>query len=284
MALFVRRTPPAHVVNPASPGPLWAVHDLIRTPGGRNLLPDNVVERLADPGDDLGLAPKPGVGREAGGEPKPAGASQDADKNSSPKFLATLAATIAFVIGLVVAVMAFDTDGSGPTYAAAEGIGAFALFYLAAQAAERLVELVLPHFEVVPGFGKAAREVARDNKVAAALDPSPRAAVAVDAKTLEEEAAEAQAEVDQLRANRTAVVFGVTAAIGMAMCGYLEADFLAAVGVDFGQDPGKREEAFMMAVTGLMVGGGAKGLHDTITNISKSSDQKSTPPETGGQT
>jgi hypothetical protein len=284
MALFVRRTPPSPVVIPTSRDPLWAVHDLIRTPGGRNLLQDDVVERLADPDDDLGLEPKPGIGAETQ-EPKPCAASEDEDKNSSPTLLATLAAAIAFVIGLVVAVMAFDTDNSGPTYTAAEGIGAFALFYLAAQAAERLVELVLPHFEWVPRFGKASKEVARDKKVAAALDPTtPRAAVAPDTKTPEEEAAEAQAELDQLRANRTAVVFGVTAAIGMAACGYLEADFLTAVGVDFGMAPDMWEELFIMAVTGLVVGGGAKGLHDTITNISKSSDNKSTPQETGGQT
>jgi len=284
MALFVRRTPPSPVVIPTSRDPLWAVHDLIRTPGGRNLLQDDVVERLADPDDDLGLEPKPGIGAETSEEPKPCAASEGEDKNSSPTLLATLAAAIAFVIGLVVAVMAFDTDSSGPTYTAAEGIGAFALFYLAAQAAERLVELVLPRFEWVPGFGKASKEVARDKKVAAALDPTPRAAVAPGTKAPEEEAAEAQAELDQLRANRAAVVVGVTAAIGMATCGYLEADFLTAVGVDFGKAPDMWEELFMMAVAGLVVGGGAKGLHDTITTISKSSDNKSTPQETGGQT
>lgn len=125
--------------------------------------------------------------------------------------------------------------------------------------------------------------MARDQKVAAALNAFG-AAAAADGTTPEKEAAEAQAEVEQLRANRTAIVFGVTAALGMAMCGYLEADFLTAVGVNFGQSPGTWDEAFMMAITGLIIGGGAKGLHDTITSISKSSDKKSTPPETGGQT
>ena len=38
----------------------------------------------------------------------------------------------------------------------------------------------------------------------------------------------------------------------------------------------------MLAVTGLIVGGGSKALHDTIANISKSSEKKDTPAETGG--
>jgi len=251
-------------------------------PGGRDLLPDDIVDRLANPDDDLGLGSTSPTAGWADTGPKPAAASGNVKTNSSPRFLATLAGAIAFSFGLVAAVMAFDTDASGPTFTAAEGIGAFALFYLTAQAAERFVEVILPHFEWLPGFGKATKEVIRDQKVAAALTSAADATAS--GKTAEEEAAEAQAQVDQLRANRAAVVFGITAALGMAGCGYLEADFLTAVGVDFGTSPGMWQEAFMMGVTGLVVGGGAKSLHDTITTISKSSEKKSTPLETGGQT
>ncbi|RHW24156.1 hypothetical protein D0Z08_25900 [Nocardioides immobilis] len=116
-------------------------------------------------------------------------------------------------------------------------------------------------------------EIKRDQKVAAATTA-----------TTAKEAANAQAEIDQLRANRAAVVFGLTAALGMALCGYLEADFLTTAGVDFGTQFETREQILMMAITGLVTGGGAKGLHDAISNISKSSTKKSTPPETGGQT
>jgi hypothetical protein len=37
-----------------------------------------------------------------------------------------------------------------------------------------------------------------------------------------------------------------------------------------------------LAVTGLVVTGGTKQLHDLLTNMSKASDQKSTPQQTGG--
>jgi hypothetical protein len=180
-------------------------------------------------------------------------------------------------------VRAFGTD-EGPTYKAAEGIGAFALFYIAAQAAERLVELVLPSFEWVPGFGTAKKKVIVDQKIAAAYDP---AVTGNGTKTPEQEAADAQADVDQARANRAVVVFGLTAALGMWACGYLEADFLTAVGVTLSIPAGSTfpdttQQVFAMAVTGLIVGGGSKGLHDLITNISKSKTNNDTPPETGG--
>src|SRR5690348_1242115 len=55
-------------------------------------------------------------------------ASTDTRTNSSPELGATLAAIAIFVAGLAVAVWQFDT-AAGPTFTAAEGIGAFALFY-----------------------------------------------------------------------------------------------------------------------------------------------------------
>ncbi len=266
MALFARRTPVAPVV-PAR-GPRWAVRELVRTPEGVNLLHDDLVERLQGIPEGDEETPKP----------KPAAASTEEGKNSSPSFPATIVAAGVFVIGLLAAVAVFGTPDSGPTFKAAEGIGAFALFYIAAQASERFVELFLPAFEGIPGFGKAKKEIKRDKAVAAALQPenSPDGAA-------EQEAADAQAEVDQLRANRTAVVFGLTAALGMVLCGYLEADFLTAVGVTFASPPKGWDQILMMAATGLIVGGGSKALHDTITGISTTSEKKKTPPETGGQ-
>ena len=74
---------------------------------------------------------------------------------------------------------------------------------------------------------------ARDRKVVATMTGIPDAKEkdeAEKAKDVELQAANAQAEVDQGRANRTALVFGCTAAIGILLCGYLEADFLTAVG------------------------------------------------------
>jgi hypothetical protein len=317
MAMFVRRTPPPPVAPAA---PMWFIPAMVREGDGRHqLLQEEVLDNLVrvapsgtgggngdardHAGDGAGSGAKPTTDDGTGQQPKQAAASSDQKTNSTPHALATLAAAIAFLIGLWLAVRAFATPDSGPSYRAADGIGAFALFYIVAQAAERGVELFLPYFEWVPGFGKARKTIERDQKVAVASDLALRTdrvrKLATDAKlaaeedaagpspatpkTPEVEAADAQAVVDQLRANRTAVVFGLTAGLGMWLCGYLEADFLSSVGVTFAAEPGTGQQVLMMAVTGLIVGGGAKGIHDTMTNISKSSDSKSTPAETGGQ-
>jgi hypothetical protein len=189
-----------------------------------------------------------------------------------------------FAAALAISAWWFGHDG-GPSYTAARGIGAFALFYVVAQAAERLVEVTMPWSEKVVAKRKdpkSALALARDAAVVDAVN-----ATGADAQTKAEEAADAQAAVDQARADRTLISFGATAALGMLLCSYLGADFLTSVGVDF--TPGDKTEpdavarVVMMAVTGLVIGAGSKQLHDTISNISKSSDQKSTPTETGGK-
>lgn len=272
MALFVRRSPPV----PAAPRPDWPVYQLFRTPGGRDLLQPEVAARILDPDDALGL---PAAAEE--GDGGSAAASSTATQNSTPQLASTVAAVVLFAIGAVVGVLAFGTDEDGPTFVAAAGIGAFALFYVVAQSAERLAELLIPSFEWLPGLKKDEKVADLERKVAAALN-SPAGSGDAD-----QQAADAQAAVDQARANRTAVVFGFTAAVGMALCGYLEADFLTAVGVSFGDAdgataPSTTDQAIAMVVTGLIVGGGSKGLHDLISNVSKASSSKDTPKETGG--
>lgn len=221
---------------------------------------------------------------------------------STPQLAFSLAAIVLFLLGAALGVWWFATD-AGPTFVAARGLGAFALFYVVAQSAERLSELVVPHLEWLPGFGKGARQASLERKVAAAHNPALRSGVEkktvrmmvsgriveveVD-KTVEEEAADAQAAVDQARANRAALLFGSTAAVGMALCGYLEADFLTAVGVTFPDAagagaPSVGDQWIAIVVTGLIVGGGSKALHDLISNISKASSSKETPAETGGR-
>lgn len=275
MALFVRRGP-----GVVTPGPEWPVYRLLRTPGGRELLPADIEVRLRDPHDSLGLDGGRAVdgGDREGGDASKAEASSP-EKTAAPQVGFTLAALALFVAGTALAVVAFGTPEEGPTYTAAAGIGAFALFYIAAQAAERLAELVLPYLEWLPGFGKAEKEATRDAKVADAYNTNTSEAA--------KNAAEAQADVDQARANRSIVVFGFTAAAGMWLCGYLEADFLTAVGVSFAAEDGAAvpstfQQVLAMAVTGLIVGGGSKGLHDLISNVSKASSSKDTPAETGG--
>lgn len=308
MALFVRRTPTmAQAPLSALPGPDWTVGDLLLAPGGRELFHDGVADRLLDPSDPVDVAPVPassggGGGGDAPGDGGGAGASTDEKVTSTPQLAFSLAGIVLFLLGAVLGVRWFATD-AGPTFVAARGLGAFALFYVVAQSAERLSELVVPHLEWLPGFDKGARLATLERKVAAAHNPALRRGVerktvrtwhsgqTVDVvvdKTVEEEAAEAQAAVDQARANRAALVFGFTAALGMALCGYLEADFLTAIGVTFPDAegagaPSLGDQWVAIVVTGLIVGGGSKALHDLISNISKASSSKEVPVETGGR-
>lgn len=188
-----------------------------------------------------------------------------------------------FVAGLVLAVYMFKKSG-GPTYTPAVGVGAFSLFYVAAQSAERLTELILgvvDSWTKVPGLGKKSAVKARDE---ALVDAASASDEAKDEK--ETKAAEKQAEVDKVTTERTLVTFGLTALFGMALCAYADADFLTMLGMKFDLpgDTATRllQETVQMAVTGLVVGGGSKALHDLISNLAKSSDAKSTPSETGG--
>jgi hypothetical protein len=183
----------------------------------------------------------------------------------------TLVAAGIFLLALWLAVARLFHTNSGPEYHAAAGIGAFALFYIAAQAAERVVEFFMPLLGKIPPMNKPKKAADRDLEMMNAnQDPENAGA-----------AANAQAAVDQAVANRRIVAFALTAALGMLLCSYLEADFLSAVGVTFGADPWWAQ-AVQVGVTGLVVGGGSVGLHDLIGNVTKSSKAKDDPEETGG--
>jgi hypothetical protein len=230
-----------------------------------------------------------GGGGASGAQSGATAAAASGSSAALPSLHAAIIALVFFVIALVAATALLGDDG-GPTFTAAEGIGAFALFYVVAQAAERLVEMTMPVAEkavsLFNGTPKSKRVEERDLAVVDvvnAVDGSGAAGAQDEAET----AAQKQADVDKARADRTLISFGATAALGMLLCAYLAADFLTSVGVDFtpgaGDAPGSGTRLVMMAVTGLVVGAGSKQLHDTISNISKSSEQKSTPAETGGQ-
>jgi hypothetical protein len=187
----------------------------------------------------------------------------------------TLVGAGVFLVALIVAVPFLFRTASGPTYTPAAGIAAFALFYIVAQAAERVVEFLLPLLgKLFNPMEKSSKVANRDVVKVAAEDPGQPATTAQDA-------ANAQAAVDQVVANRRIIAFAMTAALGMLLCSYLEADFLTAVGVKFDSDPWWAQ-VVQVAVTGLVVGGGSVGVHDLIGNITKSSKAKDDPGETGG--
>src|SRR5690242_14591360 len=82
----------------------------------------------ADGGDAAGAGAGAGAGGGGGGSAAPAGSSTTTPATGK----ATGIGLALFVIGVVIAVILFGTD-DGPTFKAAEGLGAFAIFYVAAQ-------------------------------------------------------------------------------------------------------------------------------------------------------
>lgn len=146
-----------------------------------------------------------------------------------------------------------------------DGASAFALFYVAAQAIERAIE---PFTNVVLNTAPAKSHLAA--AVAAALTTSSE----TDGQT----AAQKQDELDQLRGERSLLWWAVATIAGMWVSAALGLYFVGAIV--------KSSTAGLIPVdiliTGLVVGGGSKPLHDLISNVQKSANQKADPAETGG--
>jgi hypothetical protein len=146
-----------------------------------------------------------------------------------------------------------------PAVQLVEGIAAFALFYVAAQAIERLLEPIVSMDPI-----KRAKAKTRDDKTAAA-------AAGGDAG----EAAAAQGALDQWRANRAAVIWALATILGMIASAKLGLYFVSAL-VEV--DPDVKLDVL---ITGLAIGGGSKPLHDLITNVQvKSNNASDAPSET----
>ena len=139
----------------------------------------------------------------------------------------------------------------------AEGVAAFAMFYVAAQAVERFLE---PLVAMDPIKRRLASE--RATKIAAAAASGSANATQV--------AATAQAALDQWRANRSVVIFAIATILGMAASAFLGLYFISSLVT--GPVPDVNVDVL---VTGLVIGGGSKPLHDLITNVQKSSNAKS---------
>jgi len=180
-----------------------------------------------------------------------------------------------------------------PGYKPPEGVSIFALFYIAAQALERLLEPL----SYLYGRTKASSAVGvstpegvepnnkldkpqalkgRDVALAAAQDTG--AGILPPEKESPTPLAEAawwQEVVVQIRQNKS-TLWGLASALGMVASGGLGLFLLEAV---------KAPHAprwIDVLVTGLVVGGGTKPLHDLVSNIQGSSAAKKTPDQAGG--
>lgn len=233
----IRRSAPAVVVIPASGEPL---------------------------ADAAALGAAGPVGDVAGAAAAPAG-------NAA----AATAARLQFAIGAPVAIavawiaisflMPSQPGGYRPSMDLKPDIGAFALFYFAAQAIERLLE---PFAGLV--LSTAKPKATRDALVAAAVN-------SLDADDATK-AAEAQDQVDRLRGERALVLWAVASIVGMLVSAGLGLYFVSALVASNAPSWGVD-----ILLTGLILGGGTKPVHDLISRVQKSKDNAGDPPETTGK-
>jgi hypothetical protein len=199
------------------------------------------------------------------------------------RYLAITAAVI--VAGCFAGTLIHDHWARAVSFVPPQGIGIFALFYIIAQVIERVQEPLVPYLGRAkdPGEEKRKKEegkTAKSKNQLRAKAELERAAVAEINRperssgqpTLEEDLANKERCVDQIRANLTVLIFGTSALLAMIISGYMKASLLRTVGesgipawVD-------------IAVTGLIVAAGTKPLHDLISNISASKVEKQKPP------
>jgi hypothetical protein len=156
----------------------------------------------------------------------------------------------------------------------ATGVGSFSLIYIMAQAIERTL---VPFSWFGGGFlggcgvapGTPSKKGLKKDRQSAMLKAAqtPASAPAEEKKQLSKRSAETKHSLDQYKANLTGTSFGVAAALAMVVSGYTGTFLLRTVGLN-------TVGWLDVLVTGLVIAGGTKPLHDLISNISSSSQNK----------
>jgi hypothetical protein len=153
-------------------------------------------------------------------------------------------------------------------------IGLVALFFVMAEAMERLMEPVAELNLKFIGSARKGKQNQRDIKAKAAevsFDPSTRNADATAA-------ANSDAEANGIAANTKVFIWALASFIAMLASGATKVYFLQALG--FNGIP----DYLNVLITGLVIGGGTKPLHDLITLIEKKSDTASAAGSAGNGT
>ena len=179
-----------------------------------------------------------------------------------PDVLAPAVATAIVVIGYAVSIAVWSVVRAEPIRVNTD-FSAFALLYIAAQATERLLE-------PFASFVMTTREMKGDMEVALAgamNAPEDHAAWA--------HAAEMKERLEQRQRVRTYVMWSAATVIGMLASASIGVYLVAAVAADRGP-----AVPIDILVTGLVVGGGTKPLHDLIARIERAK-QRATEPGAG---
>jgi hypothetical protein len=182
------------------------------------------------------------------------------------------AAAIGFVLGLYLQDHFHHNMTKLPVLAT--GVGSFALIYIMAQAIERIL---VPFSWVGGGFlggcgtasGRPSKNSLKKDRQSALLKAAqaPASSQETEKKKLSKKSAETKHSLDQYTANLTGSSFGVAAALAMVVSGYTGTFLLKTVGLT-------TAGWLDVLVTGLVIAGGTKPLHDLISNISSSSQNK----------
>ena len=220
-----------------------------------------------------------------GQPPVPTVGTSNDDSGTPPSWLACPA--IAAVIGtaFLVAWLIKDPHYPGSVKPIA-GLSVFALFYVTAQALERLLEPISGFIPPTTTQSKKALTTAATTatdkvKIAAAAAavpgstrPSPKRLA--DQKDLNQKAqndldaaAKAQAKLNQQKTQRALVFWMLASGLGIWAAAALKLYFLHTVGID------TSSRTLELLATGLIIGAGTKPLHDLITTVSKTASSKS---------
>jgi hypothetical protein len=186
-----------------------------------------------------------------------------ADTEVSARPLVTWGSAIAVGVAWIGVLLVTGPDKLPAPLKVSGDFMAFALFYVAAQAIERAIE---PFSNLVLATDTIKKEL--DHRVATAL----QSADADDAKS----AAAKQDELNRARRERTLVLWAAASIIGIVVSGVTGLYFVGAMlaeGSSFNR-------GLDILITGLVVGGGSKPLHDLITKVQISKDESEDPPET----
>jgi hypothetical protein len=210
---------------------------------------------------------------------------------------------VAYVLVIGAAVLGWRLDvwvhPSAPI--AVQGLGVFTALYVAAQAIERTIEPITEWTGVMLGGVNAPKkdqegkleDPATDQagnvttvpteRVWSKAEVKYRRSIAIkDARSAHDQtslkkkadvAAASQAAVEQDRRNSTVLVWGIATFLGIVLSGGVGLSLLHSVGAQ------GTPRVLDIIVTGLAIGGGTKPLHDLISNLQASKDEKKDPAE-----
>jgi hypothetical protein len=174
----------------------------------------------------------------------------------------------------VIAVFAIHDPKYPPSGSATPvaGLTIFAVFFVAAQAIERLLEPIASLLDPKAGdalaaaSGKASEAAAAANAKLHSGDAEAVAAAITTTQDKLNEAADKKAKAATSKANRKIGFWAVASAVAVLAASGMKLYFLRTVGI------ATPNRALEVLATGLIIGSGTQPLHDLVTLISAKAD------------